>query len=189
MTREEAIAQLKMDRDLCNFNPMTGEEDPMNEDCRKSAEALDIAIKALERQLEDAISRKAVVKYIKASDAELGHDSENEMVVEDILNMPPVTPVAYITTVKFSKEDIEELVNEKMKDIVAERKKGKWINRSSTSGCGIRFVASECSCCNKKTFFDCDQLVYRYCPNCGAKMDEDESTLKYADQDTMMPAT
>ena len=48
MTREEAIAQLKMDRDLCNFNPMTGEEEPMNEDCRKSAEALDIAIKALE---------------------------------------------------------------------------------------------------------------------------------------------
>ena len=50
MTREEAIAQLKMDRDLANFNPMTGEEEPMNEDCRKSAEALDIAIKALEQQ-------------------------------------------------------------------------------------------------------------------------------------------
>lgn len=50
MTREEAIAQLKMDRDLCNFNPMTGEEEPMNEDCRKSAEALDAAIKALEQE-------------------------------------------------------------------------------------------------------------------------------------------
>lgn len=48
MTREEAIAQLKMDRDLCNFNPMTGEEEPMNEDCRKSVEALDMAIEALE---------------------------------------------------------------------------------------------------------------------------------------------
>ena len=51
MTREEAIKQLKMDRDLCNFNPMTGEEEPMNEDCRRSAEALDIAIKTL-TQLE-----------------------------------------------------------------------------------------------------------------------------------------
>ena len=50
MTREEAIAQLKSDRDLCNFNPMTGEEEPMNEDCRKSAEALDIAINALEQE-------------------------------------------------------------------------------------------------------------------------------------------
>ena len=50
MTLDEAIAQLKLDRDLCNFNPMTGEEEPMNEDCRKSAEALDIAIKALEQE-------------------------------------------------------------------------------------------------------------------------------------------
>ena len=50
MTREEAIAQLKMDRDLANFNPMTGEEEPMNEDCRKSVEALDMAIKALEQE-------------------------------------------------------------------------------------------------------------------------------------------
>ena len=50
MTREEAIARLKFDRDLCNFNPMTGEEEPMSEDCRKSAEALDIAIKALEQE-------------------------------------------------------------------------------------------------------------------------------------------
>jgi hypothetical protein len=50
MTREEAIAQLKMDRDLCNFNPMTGEEEPIDEDCRKSAEALEMAIKALEQE-------------------------------------------------------------------------------------------------------------------------------------------
>jgi hypothetical protein len=52
------------------------------------------------------------------------------------------------------------------------RKRGKWINKSRTSGCGIRFVASECTCCGKKTFFDCDQLVYNYCPNCGAYMRE-----------------
>ena len=58
MTREEAIAQLKMDRDLANFNPMTGEEEPINEDCRKSVEALDMAIKALKQQpCEDAIRR------------------------------------------------------------------------------------------------------------------------------------
>lgn len=32
------------------------------------------------------------------------------------------------------------------------RKKGKWINKSHTSDCGIKFVASECTCCGKKTF-------------------------------------
>ena len=37
----EAMDVLRRDRDLCNFNPMTGEEQPMNEDCRLSAEAYD----------------------------------------------------------------------------------------------------------------------------------------------------
>lgn len=64
--REEAIAQLEMDRDLCNFNPMTGEEEPMNEDCRKSAEALNIAIKALKQEpCEDAISRQDVLDMMQ----------------------------------------------------------------------------------------------------------------------------
>ena len=56
--------------------------------------ALDMAIKSLEQQpSDDCVSRQAVVEYIKTCDAELGHDSENEAVVEDILNMPPVTPI------------------------------------------------------------------------------------------------
>ena len=51
MTPKEAIKQLEMDRELCRFNPMTGECEPMNEDCRKTADALDIAIEALEKQI------------------------------------------------------------------------------------------------------------------------------------------
>ena len=63
MPVEDAITQLKMDRDLCNFNPMTGEEEPMNEDCRKSAAALDIAIKALERMsCKDVINKKLAIE-------------------------------------------------------------------------------------------------------------------------------
>lgn len=41
---------------------------------------------------EDCVSRQAVIEYIEACGAELGHDLENESVREDILNMPPVTP-------------------------------------------------------------------------------------------------
>ena len=109
MTKTEAIAMLKRIQE-----PEAWE----SQITQAAYEALDMAIKALERQSEDAISRKAVVKYIKASDAELGHDSENEIVVEDILNMPPVTPVACIATVKFSKEDIQEfLLSEGLKEV------------------------------------------------------------------------
>lgn len=50
MTLEEAVNILKKDRDLCMFNPMTGERKPMNEDCRQSAEAYDVILKELERQ-------------------------------------------------------------------------------------------------------------------------------------------
>jgi len=47
LTKAEAIAQLKMDRDLCNFNPMTGEEEPMNEDCIKRDEAYSNMVHAI----------------------------------------------------------------------------------------------------------------------------------------------
>lgn len=44
MTIDEAMRVLKRDRDLCMFNPTTGECEPMNEDCRRSAEAYDVIL-------------------------------------------------------------------------------------------------------------------------------------------------
>ena len=41
-----------------------------------------------------------------------------------------------------------------------------------------------CSNCNAHAI-----IKSNYCPNCGAKMDENDRTLEYADQDTMMSAT
>lgn len=51
MTYEEAVLILTRDRALCLFNPWTGENVPINEDCRMSAEALELAIAALEKQI------------------------------------------------------------------------------------------------------------------------------------------
>jgi hypothetical protein len=48
---KEVIRQLEYDRDMCMFNPETGENEPMNEDCRKSAEALTFAINYLKAAL------------------------------------------------------------------------------------------------------------------------------------------
>lgn len=53
MTLEEALCILKKDRDLCLFNPTTGEREPMNEDCRQSAEAYDVILKELERRADN----------------------------------------------------------------------------------------------------------------------------------------
>lgn len=49
MTREEAMQRLKYDREMCYFDPSTGETgQPYSEDCKEMAQALDIAIKILE---------------------------------------------------------------------------------------------------------------------------------------------
>ena len=45
-------------------------------------------------------------------------------------------------------------------------------------------ILQACSICNAHAM-----IKSNYCPNCGAKMDENERTLEYADQDTMMSAT
>ena len=68
----------------------------------------------------------------------------------------------------------EEEFVKALPSVTPARKKGKWINKSHKSGCGITFIASECTCCGKKTFFNCDELIYRFCPNCGAEMESEE---------------
>lgn len=102
-----------------------------------------------EEPCEDVVGRQAVLKEIpKLWNSNGDKDYCMETLRDFVTELPPVVPT---------------------------RKKGKWINKSHTSGCGIKFVASECTCCGKKTFFDCDQLVYNYCPNCGAEMKGEET--------------
>ena len=129
-----------------------------------------VAIQALEQECEDAVSRRAVLDIVRFEENWLS-DAKSNNADTDIAFSGIRTQVA------------------KLSPVTSARKKGKWINKSHNNGCGITFDISECTGCGKSTFFDCDELRYRYCPNCGAKMDEDERTLKYADQDTMMPAT
>ena len=81
MTREEHISNLETIG--CDGWTVTT-------DAYKS---LQFAIQALEQEpCEDAISRRAVLEYIEGSEAELGHSSENELVCQDIKELPPVNP-------------------------------------------------------------------------------------------------
>ena len=158
----------------------------------------DIAIQALE-QCEDAVSRQAVLDIVKFEENWLS-DAKSNNADTDIAFSGIRTQVAKLSPVTKALEPCEDCISreaaldkkwdvpyegkyiqvvdvgdiKELPPVTPARKKGKWINRSSTSSCGIRYVASECSCCHKKTFFDCDQLVYRYCPNCGSEMEEEE---------------
>jgi Zn finger protein HypA/HybF involved in hydrogenase expression len=106
---------------------------------------------------EDAISRKAVLDVIEREQ----HKGDD---ISEIKKLPSVTPVACIATVKFSKEDMQELVEEKMKDIVVERKKGKWEYSGSYDVEGMLY----CSCCKHE--IDVSEGYFKYCPNCGSFM-------------------
>lgn len=107
--------------------------------------ALDEAIKTLEHETcEDAISRQAVLDYIKGSEAELGHSTENDLVCEDIMNLPPVEP---------------------------KREHGKWelvsedefITEYRCSRCYEQSLISV----NKILY---KRPTHNFCPNCGADM-------------------
>ena len=121
---------------------------------------------------EDAINRQALLNMYECLD----EDSRvyAGQVVRDVKALPPVTPTKCIATVKFSKEDMQKLVNEKMKDIVVERKKGKWIKEMSLlgwDGCSY-----QCSECGRSIHLDTeveDLIDYPYC-HCGAEMKIEE---------------
>ena len=143
MTREDAINYLKRN--------MAIDED------RYHNEVLEFTIKALEQEpCEDCVSREAVKELFQEGSVMgmyhfLGIDE-----------LPSVTPTKCIATIRFSKEDMKELVDEKMKDIVIERKKGKWINIDATH--------SECDQC--ESVFEI--VSANYCPHCGCKMESKE---------------
>lgn len=65
MTNEEAIVQLKYDRAMCLFNPLTGENEPINDDCKKTATAIEKAIEAIAKQIpqKPKIKDKDFVSY------------------------------------------------------------------------------------------------------------------------------
>lgn len=98
---------------------------------------------------EDAVSRKAVLKYIEGSEAELGHSSENELVCQDIKELPPVTP---------------------------QPKMGHWIGRGGSYICSccrcdpLDFLEPEGL--DGGSYMD---TPMNYCPHCGIKMVEPQA--------------
>ena len=116
----------------------------INRCCAEDAEALDMAIKALEQQsCEDAISRQALIEKATSWDKHFA-DSERCVSLTDIQNAPSVTPQPKI---------------------------GKWIVKEGFDG-DEYYDCSECGesfCLIDGTPTD---NLYNYCPNCGTKLTE-----------------
>lgn len=95
---------------------------------------------------EDAVSRQTV--FDMATTIQTDDCSGNEIMevvdVDDIKDLPPVTPV------------------------VVERKKGKWKYSGSYDVEGMLY----CSCCKHE--IDVSEGYFKYCPNCGAEMEDEE---------------
>jgi Zn finger protein HypA/HybF involved in hydrogenase expression len=150
-------------------------------DCplKEIREAKNMAIKALEQEpCEDAVSRQAVSYIIKSHIHEIITESGTDKnahtnaVLRAIVNlvetMPPVTPTTCIAKVTFDKDELQKIVDESVKEMIVERKKGKWIEEPN---CWLR-----CSCCKSHYPHTSINGVRgsNYCPNCGADMREVE---------------
>lgn len=143
MTVKEAIERLRYDREMCYFNPNTGEAgEPYDEDCKVMADALDIAIKALEIEpVGDCISRQTAIECLKTKIAEIFFKETAEKNVEKWLNeLPTVQP---------------------------EQRTGKWEKRTVPDSNPFFVTRYYCTACEDWNTYG----ESKFCPNCGAKME------------------
>jgi hypothetical protein len=80
-------------------------------------------IKELEQEIcEDAVSRKDVfdmIEQIEDAGGFIGYNTYSEA-FDRVDNMPTVRPVSCIATLTFNKEDMQKIVDEKVKELVLE---------------------------------------------------------------------
>lgn len=138
MTTEEAIEILSDVGDI-------------NRCCEEDAEALDMAIKALEQQpCEDCISREAVKEtiFIQGSVEKLEIDFAKLLLLQRAIKaLPSVTPQPKI---------------------------GKWVAQD-IHNCHTDFKCSACGYIHGfMHLYGKPTADYTYCPNCGARMTESE---------------
>lgn len=110
MTREEII-------DFCE---MKAELEPENEDI------FNCIIETLDREsYEDCVSRKAIEKLKRWRFSYNNYTTipKSDLFVKltDLIDLPSVTPIACIAKVTFDKDDLQELVDEKVKELRMQR--------------------------------------------------------------------
>ncbi len=182
MTLDEAI---KYFEEMVEIGEIYEINKGMLEEYRQLAEWLK-ELKAYREQGGDAINRQAVLEYIEGSDAELGHSSENELVCQDIKELPPVTPQPEkicVASIHFDEDKLKEICKNAVLTIVSDnniptigQKMGRWIKTrlddepdKICDDCGT--YCWKCSICGSdKSGWG----TYKHCPDCGTKMEVEE---------------
>ncbi len=133
---------------------------PTNDEANQIIDSFDRVTSSIRRDpCEDAISRQAVLDLVNA-------DWKYEGLETDVASLPPVTP-------KYTDEEIdraqavEQAYIDKMVELAVEelkRPKGEWISKPLVYG------VTYCSECD----FELKINNTNYCPNCGAKMLQEE---------------
>lgn len=198
MTKEDAIRMLKAKLE-CKTRDESGAYEDCNfcycEDCHlndemgtmdEQMECLQMSIEALEQQpCEDCISREEAINKIEewANGFEEGGYFSGKSVADAIracggiiAELPPVRP-KYTDAEIDRAQAVEQAYVDKMVELVAEeakRPKGKWIKYQEPWG-GMQGW----KCSNCKNHYDVSSVYtiipYNYCPNCGAKMLQEDS--------------
>lgn len=166
----------------------------INRCCAEDAEALDMAIRALEQQpCKDCISRKQALKETKAL---IRGDYDPEYIIETLKMLPPVTPkaleqqpcedcISREATIEAiykkyigGKDTIENApINDLYAEGLAEAVDAVWdlpsVTPTRPTAQWERFKDdyNNCSKCGGLVKF---YHKYKYCPKCGAKMQEVE---------------
>ncbi len=147
MTVKEAIDELKYSREMCYFDPSTGETGkPYSDECERMAQALDIAIEALTHEpVGDCINRQALKQAMYHEAFEVDSD------------MQKWDGGCWIRYKLFEK------IVDIMPSAQPEQKTAHWY-----SPCDYD-PPEWCSNCHTRTRWAFDD---GYCPKCGAKIEE-----------------
>lgn len=171
MTREERKKAIEL---LDNLRGMVEDNQGNDYDF-----AIQKAIEAIKQEpCEDTVSKASVFEILGNLMA-IPYDFDRQITPKDVSesmievrDLPSVEPVSCVATVKFSREDLQVIVDKKVKELTGERKKGRWIESESYPG---KWYCSECGGIHHDTETDEWREVfdfrYAYCPLCGIEME------------------
>jgi hypothetical protein len=138
MTKEQMINHLRIMRSgvkraincIENLKELSEEDKKDRAILKVQLEAFNMAMELLEQQpSDDCVSRQAVLDMATTiqTDDYSGNEILDVIDVDDVKALPPVTPTKCIATVKFSKEDLRDICNERIESTHGTCKDCRWL--------------------------------------------------------------